>query len=232
MTIASTLGLFGDLNSPGRYLHWSIFTVSEANLVLIAVMVVIFGAALVIPFPGHGRQAGPPSATDMDEGDGSNGPADVELPVAGMVPTPPCGRRGCGERSCVTCRRASCSPTASPPTSPPGSTSSAWPPWRPSAVVDRLGLRHRPRGHRLVAHQPCRTFLQQPSPLECRSLHGVYGHPPVGQVLDGCMAGQAGAHLGHGGGRLHGVGRRMLHRLPVPAELRLPVDLHQRQGRL
>ena len=43
----------GNLNGPGRYLHWSIFTVSEANLALIAVMVVIFGAALLIPFPGR-----------------------------------------------------------------------------------------------------------------------------------------------------------------------------------
>ena len=43
-----------DLNQPGSYLHWSIFTVSVANLVLIAVMVVIFGAALLLPFPkGH-----------------------------------------------------------------------------------------------------------------------------------------------------------------------------------
>ena len=40
-----------NLNGPGRYLHWSIFTVSEANLVLIAVMVVIFGAALLVRFP-------------------------------------------------------------------------------------------------------------------------------------------------------------------------------------
>ena len=44
-----------DLNQPGRYFHWNIFFVSEANLVLIAVMVVIFGLALVIPFPrSHG----------------------------------------------------------------------------------------------------------------------------------------------------------------------------------
>ena len=43
-----------DLNQPGTYLHWSIFNVSVANLVLIAVMVVIFGAALLLPFPkGH-----------------------------------------------------------------------------------------------------------------------------------------------------------------------------------
>src|ERR1051326_555482 len=40
-----------NLNQPGNYLHWSIFNVSVANLVLIAVMVVIFGAALLLPFP-------------------------------------------------------------------------------------------------------------------------------------------------------------------------------------
>jgi hypothetical protein len=39
-----------NLNNPGSYLHWSIFTVSVANLVLIAVMVVIFGLALMVPF--------------------------------------------------------------------------------------------------------------------------------------------------------------------------------------
>jgi len=44
-----------DLNQPGTYLHWSIFNVSLANLVLIAVMVVIFGAALLLPFPGRHR---------------------------------------------------------------------------------------------------------------------------------------------------------------------------------
>ena len=39
------------LSQPGRYLHWSIFTVSVANLAIIAVMVVIFGLALLLPFP-------------------------------------------------------------------------------------------------------------------------------------------------------------------------------------
>ena len=42
-----------DLNAPGRYLTWSIFTISVANLVLIAVMVAIFGIALLAPFPGR-----------------------------------------------------------------------------------------------------------------------------------------------------------------------------------
>src|SRR5260370_53181 len=54
-----------DLNQPGSYLHWSIFTVSVANLVLIAVMVVIFGAALLLPFPrAHGEQAAGATAVD------------------------------------------------------------------------------------------------------------------------------------------------------------------------
>jgi hypothetical protein len=58
-----------NLNGPGRYLHWSIFIVSEANLVLIAVMVVIFGAALLLPFPGHGVSkpvVGPQNVTSED----------------------------------------------------------------------------------------------------------------------------------------------------------------------
>ena len=40
-----------DLNQPGTYLNWNLFTISVANLVLIAVMVVIFGVALLLPFP-------------------------------------------------------------------------------------------------------------------------------------------------------------------------------------
>jgi len=60
LTATSHVVLASDLiNSPGSYLNWSIFTISVANLVLIAVMVVIFGAALLLPFPGrHGRHAG------------------------------------------------------------------------------------------------------------------------------------------------------------------------------
>src|SRR5579863_10262372 len=60
-----------DMNQPGSFLHWSIFTVSVANLVLIAVMVVIFGAALLLPFPRGAREepaadpaAGGPAAAD------------------------------------------------------------------------------------------------------------------------------------------------------------------------
>jgi hypothetical protein len=54
-----------NLDHPGTYLHWSIFTVSVANLVLIAVMVVIFGAALLLPFP-KGRTYPPVSEEEPD----------------------------------------------------------------------------------------------------------------------------------------------------------------------
>ncbi|HEY9242740.1 MAG TPA: cytochrome b N-terminal domain-containing protein, partial [Streptosporangiaceae bacterium] len=61
-----------NLDQPGTYLHWSIFTVSVANLVLIAVMVVIFGLALILPFP-KGRtyppapdEAGPAGSRGYD----------------------------------------------------------------------------------------------------------------------------------------------------------------------
>jgi hypothetical protein len=61
------------MNSPGTYLNWSIFTISVANLVLVAVMVVIFGLALLLPFPGRTHaldpEPEPGPATARDTGD-------------------------------------------------------------------------------------------------------------------------------------------------------------------
>jgi hypothetical protein len=62
-----------NLNAPGSYVHWSIFEVSVANLVLIAVMVVIFGVALLVPFPGSRHRHGAAGRTGAT-GDGG-GPA-------------------------------------------------------------------------------------------------------------------------------------------------------------
>src|SRR5579871_6023881 len=59
-----------NLNQPGTYLHWSIFTVSVANLVLIAVMVAIFGVALTVRFPSRHDQTSP-----APYGDGASGAA-------------------------------------------------------------------------------------------------------------------------------------------------------------
>ena len=65
-----------NLDQPGTYLHWSIFTVSVANLVLIAVMVVIFGVALVLPFPkGHTYPPAAELPPGTDPGTLAGGPA-------------------------------------------------------------------------------------------------------------------------------------------------------------
>src|SRR5580704_15073641 len=71
-----------DMNQPGSFLHWSIFTVSVANLVLIAVMVVIFGAALLLPFP-RGVRAGPAAVGAADSAMAADPPA-VDDGTAGM----------------------------------------------------------------------------------------------------------------------------------------------------
>jgi hypothetical protein len=50
-TLPSTL-LGVDLNHQGTYLNWGVVHISVANLVVIAVMMVLFVAALLLPFPG------------------------------------------------------------------------------------------------------------------------------------------------------------------------------------
>src|SRR6266516_402695 len=76
-----------NLDQPGTYLHWSIFTVSVANLALIAVMVVIFGAALLLPFP-RGRtypaQADLPPGADPGTLAGAPGPTKPDLGKADL----------------------------------------------------------------------------------------------------------------------------------------------------
>jgi hypothetical protein len=57
-----------DLNGPGSFWHWNIFYISIANLVLIGVMVIIFGAALLIPFPGRRERELTPAAGEPRTG--------------------------------------------------------------------------------------------------------------------------------------------------------------------
>jgi len=40
-----------NLNHPGHYVHWGVIQISVANLVVIGIMVVLFVAALLLPFP-------------------------------------------------------------------------------------------------------------------------------------------------------------------------------------
>ncbi len=41
-----------NLNGPGHYLHWGFISISYANAIVIALMIVAFVLALVLPFPG------------------------------------------------------------------------------------------------------------------------------------------------------------------------------------
>jgi hypothetical protein len=40
-----------NLNHTGHYLHWGVVQISVANFIVILIMIAIFVAALVLPFP-------------------------------------------------------------------------------------------------------------------------------------------------------------------------------------
>jgi len=44
-----------ELNEPARYLHWHWFQMSVANVIVIVAMIVVFIAAILIPFPKRQR---------------------------------------------------------------------------------------------------------------------------------------------------------------------------------
>lgn len=43
------------MDQPGTYLHWGVIQISLANLIVIGLMLVVFIAALFLPFPGRRR---------------------------------------------------------------------------------------------------------------------------------------------------------------------------------
>ena len=46
-----------NLNGTGSYIHWGVIQISVANLVVILIMIALFVAAILVPFPkGRGRQ--------------------------------------------------------------------------------------------------------------------------------------------------------------------------------
>ena len=53
--------LFGsliDLNKPGHYIHWGFIQMSYGNLLVIILMVLVFLAAVLIPFKAHKDEGG------------------------------------------------------------------------------------------------------------------------------------------------------------------------------
>ncbi len=71
-----------NLDHPGTFLSWSFIDISVANLIVIGVMVVIFGAALLIRFPSrHDAQLAAGSGTMA-------GATDAEAPLAAAADDP------------------------------------------------------------------------------------------------------------------------------------------------
>jgi hypothetical protein len=44
-----------NLNHPARYVRWHFFQMSVANIAVIVLMIIVFGLAIVLPFPARRR---------------------------------------------------------------------------------------------------------------------------------------------------------------------------------
>jgi len=54
-------------SAAGRYVDWGVIQISVTNLVIIGLMIAIFVAALLVPFPGGSRHD---DAEERDDGRG------------------------------------------------------------------------------------------------------------------------------------------------------------------
>jgi hypothetical protein len=55
--VQPVLAALFDLSSPAHYLHWHFFQMSVANFIVVLLMIAIFVAAILIPFPKRGRSS-------------------------------------------------------------------------------------------------------------------------------------------------------------------------------
>jgi hypothetical protein len=55
--VPMVLGALFDLSHPAHYLHWHFFQMSVANVVVILLMIAVFVAAILIPFPKRRRES-------------------------------------------------------------------------------------------------------------------------------------------------------------------------------
>jgi hypothetical protein len=55
---AGVLGAVFNLNHPAHIVEWHFIQLSVANIVVIALMIVVFVLAIVLPFPGAARRRG------------------------------------------------------------------------------------------------------------------------------------------------------------------------------
>ena len=54
---AEMLGVLINLNQPAHVVSWHFIQLSVPNILAIATMFLVFGLAIVLPFPGHRRRA-------------------------------------------------------------------------------------------------------------------------------------------------------------------------------
>jgi hypothetical protein len=135
------IGAAVNLDTPGGYVHFSIFDVSVSNLVLILVMVVIFGVALIVPFPGVHRSRRSAGGGPVRGGPLPGGGGD---PGAGLAAT-----GGAAPTSPATGAGISATEVAEPPPDGSPDSSGMW-----TAKVRNFGLRFLPPGKLLPDSQP------------------------------------------------------------------------------
>lgn len=56
MSLLAFVAALFPLNTLGHYIHWHIIYISVANLTVIVLMIIVFAAALLAPFPGRKRR--------------------------------------------------------------------------------------------------------------------------------------------------------------------------------
>jgi hypothetical protein len=54
----SVVGAVFNLNHPAHVVHWHFIQLSVPNIVVIGVMLLVFAAAIAVPFPGAARRRG------------------------------------------------------------------------------------------------------------------------------------------------------------------------------
>ena len=53
LVFGTLFGALIDLNKPGNYIHWGFIQMSYANGLVILLMIIVFFAAILIPFKSH-----------------------------------------------------------------------------------------------------------------------------------------------------------------------------------
>ena len=53
IVLGTLFGSLIDLNKPGNYVHWGFIQMSYGNLLVIVLMIIVFFAAILIPFKSH-----------------------------------------------------------------------------------------------------------------------------------------------------------------------------------